>query len=635
MMKEVLSRQSLSVKLSVGILLMAVPIFVVALGILFLQSRHYVKEEAVERVTSVLNTTVQRVNRFMITVETATNSNDWLITDNLQPEALLDLSRRIVQLNANVNGCSITTEPNLFPQYGRYFSAYSVREGDSITTVREGEYEYFDKVWYKTPSKSGKACWVDPFDDYNEGTLSSKEMIASYCKPLYMADGRFVGVISTDLSLRTLSEVIQTEKPYPNAYFVMLGENGRIYVHPDSTRLAGQTIFSGMDARRHPEIIALGHEMTTGKEGAMRIVVNGEPCLVCYRPVKGTDWSLAIVCPNSDILWHYNRLTYIIVPLLAIGLLLILLFCRKIVDVAIRPLNQLLEQSQRIAEGNYSERIPHSRRVDAVGQLQNSFALMQEALDRHVSKIRQMNAQAVQRNEELMLASQLAEEAGRQKTAFIQNMTHQIRTPLNVIMGFAQVLRDSIRLMPEEEVKSITTVMSHNAMTLNRMVLMLYDSSDIGSTEELKNLSREEVRCNEIARESIVTTQQYYPDLEVAFETSLPDTFSVQTNRLYLVRSLREILYNSAKYSDGLHVSLQVTETATTVRFILQDTGPGLAETYHAQMYVPFSKVNDLSEGLGLGLPLTKRHCINLGGDLYLDTDYHEGCRFVIDIPKQ
>ena len=633
-MKSIVShiRQSLSMKLSFGILLLAVPIFVVVMGALFLQSRYIIKREALGRATSALNATTQRVKRYLGTVETATNSTDWLVTANFHPDSLLAYSRRIVMLNANVNGCSITAQPDMFPQLGRYFSAYSVRQGDSVVTVREAPYEYFDKVWYKTPMQAGEACWVDPFDDFNEGTLSASDMIASYCKPLYIHK-QFVGVISTDLSLPRLAEALDTEKPYTNAYFLMLGKDGHYFIHPDTARLVSETIFSIADARSHPDVIALGHEMTSGNQGSMRIIIDGAPCQVCYQPVPGTQWSLALVCPDRDILSSYYRLTYVIVPLLLLGLLLILLLCRRIAAHASRPLNRLLTQSQRIAEGHYGERIPHSRRGDAVGQLQNIFATMQESLDRHISDIRRVNRETEQRNEELQQARLMAEEAGRQKTAFIQNMTHQIRTPLNIIMGFAQVLRDTVKDLPEGEVKSITDMMEHNAGSLNRMVLMLYDSSETGLTEELANRQLETVSCNEVARESIATTHQHNPELTVNFETSLPDSFVVQTNRLYLARCLLEILCNSAKYSDGQNVSMCVSATETTVRFIFSDTGPGISADYQDLMFDFFTKVNDLSEGLGLGLPLTKRHARNLGGDLILDASYHEGCRFILELP--
>lgn len=628
------NRLSLSTKLSFGILMLTVLVFVLTLGLLFLQSRYLIRKEALERATSVLKTTAVRVERNLNTVENATNANDWFITENLHPDSLLAYSHRIVRYNINVNGCSITTEPYTLPQYGRYFSAYSVREGDSIETVREAEYEYFDKVWYKTPKTLGKPCWIDPFDDYNEGTLSSPELIASYCKPLHDTEGRFIGVISTDLSLRRLAETILAEHPYPHSYFILIGERGNYYVHPDTARLFNKTIFSDIDPKQHADIIALGHEMTAGKQGNLRVFIDGKPCLVCYQPVKGTHWSLGLVCPDSDILQEYHRQAYIIAPLLIIGLLLILLLCNRVVNHAVRPLNRLLKQSQRIAEGHYDEQIPHTKRGDAVGRLQNSFALMQDSLDHHISDIQRVNDEMAKRNEELDEASRLAEEASKQKTAFIQNMSHQIRTPLNIIMGFSQVLGENTGQMPKEEAKNIIDMIDHNSKTLTRMVLMLFDSSDSGLAEELNSSKHEKVSCNDVARESIEMTHLHVPNLPILFETTLPDSFCIQTNRLYLIRSLRELLYNAAKYSDGKNISLKVTETESTVRFTFEDTGLGIPEDYRDKMFELFTKVNELSEGLGLGLPLAKRHIVNLGGDLFLDTSYTDGCRFIIELPK-
>jgi len=367
----------------------------------------------------------------------------------------------------------------------------------------------------------------------------------------------------------------------------------------------------------------------------MSVIINGKPCLVCYHPVPDTKWSIALICPESDILKGLNTLTYVIVLLIGGGFFLILLLCRRAVTDAIKPVEQLVSKSQRIAAGHYDEHISHSNRKDIIGQLQNSFATMQESIDQHVSEIRELNRETAQRNEELIQASQQAEEAGRQKVAFIQNMTHQIRTPLNIIMGFAQVLFDNMKQMPEEETSSITDVMNHNAMSLNRMVLMLYDSSEKGMNSALYADKHEETPCNDVARESIGYTNLHFPKLSIRLETSVPDTLHIHTNRLYLMRCLREILYNSAKYSDGQNITLYVKETEDTVLFIFEDTGPGISKEYQEQIFLPFTKVNDLSEGLGLGLPLAKRHVDNLGGKLILDTDYHEGCRFILEMPKR
>ena len=626
-------RRSLSTKLGVSILLLAIPIFIASLGVMFMQSRHIFRKEALERANSMLDATMRRVELHLGIVEIATNSNSWMAAAYLTPDSLQNLSRYIVWLNSHISGCSISVEPDLFPQIG-HFSACAVRESDSLVTVREGANDYFDKPQYKLPKSLGKACWIASFDDYIGGTPSSKEMFISYSKPLYK-DARFVGVISSDLSLSRLREIIAQEHPYPNSYYMMVRADGHFLVHPDSTQLFAKTIFSDVDSVKQPDIMELGNEMTAGHEGSMRVNIGGEPCLVCYQPVPGTRWSLALVCPESDMLKGYYILTNHIVPLIAIGLLLILLFCRRAVNHAIRPINRLLNSSQKIAAGQYDILIPHSNREDVVGRLQNSFSTMQEALNRRVSDVRKTAKEATQRNEELTKATQLAEEADRQKTAFIQNMTHQIRTPLNIITGFSQVLRDSFSMLPEEELKNVKGMIDYNAKTLNRMVLMLFDSSDSGFSEELNCRQNEDVSCNEVARESIANMQLYYPDMPVKLEFELPETFRIHTNRLYLMRSLRELLYNAAKYSDKQHVTLRVKQTDTKVQFIVEDKGPGIAKDFVNLLYEPFVKVNDLSEGLGLGLPLTKRHALNLGGDLVLDTDYRDGSRFILWLPKK
>lgn len=627
-------RQSLSWKLSLGILLMAIPIFALALGILFEQSRNNLKDDATKHATSMLSTTMQHFLRYMDMVQTATDINAWEVLENLNPDSILNISRYVVSFNGHIDGCSISTEPNVFPKYGRYFSAYTVREPDTITTVIEKEYEYFDKIWYKKPHVLSKPCWVVYYDESDSLALTLDGMIASYSKPLYDENKNFVAVISTDLSLLRLSKSITKETPYEDSYFMMTGEEGRLYLHPDTTRLFTKTIFSDADPEKNADIFALGHEMTTGKQGTMRVNLDGRSCIVSYQPVPGTDWSLALVCPERSILMNYNRLAMILTPLVIVGLILILLFSIFTVAHAIRPLYKLTGKIQKIAAGHYDEQIDICPYNDIVGRLQNSFATMQQSLSSHVNDIQQMNAEASRRNEELVRTSELAKAADHQKMLFIQNVSHQIRTPLNIIMGFAQVLKESKSMLPEEEMRSITDMIKHNAQSLNRMVYMLSDCSAKGATMELYSNKNDIVSCNEIAQESISFANEHFPAVHITFKTEIPDDFSIKTSHLLLMRSIRELLYNACKYSDGQNVHLHVTEYGSKLRFIVEDTGPGIAEEEISHLFEMFTKTNYLSEGLGIGLPLSKRHIQNLGGNLFLDTKYQGGCRFIIELAK-
>ena len=626
----------LSTRLAIVILVLAAPLFITTIGALFLEARQVIRHKAVGRAKSALNASMQRLDRNLLAVQTATEAYSWVLEEQLHPDSFLTLSHKVVALNPHIDGCSVSAEPYLFPEKGRHYSVYTVREPDSVRTVVEEEYEYFQKTWYKLPYDLNEPCWEIYFDEADSLELTIDGMLASYGKPLHNAKNEIVGVISTDLSLLKLTKIINEERPYPNSYFVMLDSDGRYVVHPDTTRLFKKTIFDDADPRTQQDLIALGHQMTAGKEGGMPVYVDGKGYLVCYKPVPGTDWSLAIVCPDNDILKNYYMLTNILVPLLVIGLLIIVLLCYRAVSQAFSSIRQLLLKTRMIAEGNMEVFIGHSNRIDDVGRLQNSFAAMLQALQFHIGIVRYITEKLQQRNKELEEATKRAQEANQQKTTFIQNVSHQIRTPLNIVMGFSQVLHDAIKqreALPDEEMKSVTSTMDHQAKLLYRLVTMLFDSSDTGFSEELKTHQFDIVKCNDVAREAIEYLKEHYPEAETEFVSEVADDFSLQTSQLYLLRCLRELLYNSAKYSDGKHILLQITTTGHTIRYVVEDKGKGIPEAERDLMFKFFTKVDDLSEGLGLGLPLAKRHALNLGGNLWLDDTYHEGCRFILEIP--
>ena len=634
--------QNLRSKLSLGILLMAIPVFVLSLGLLFFKSRNYIRQEASEHANSLLNTTMHHIKKYLLTVETATNANTWFVEQNFHPDSLLVLSKRIVNLNRNIHSCSISAAPDMFPQCGRYFSVYAVEKGDSIVSVREPDYEYFDRQWYKAPIAKGDGCWVEPVFEHTEGIVNLGETVLSYCKPLYDKDGkteangkkRVVGVLCTDVTFNLLAEAINaTDLDYSDSYIIMLGSNGRYFIHPDATRLFRKTITSDIDPVEHADIIAIGHEMTAGKEGHMHAMINGRRCHVSYRPIPSSNWSIALISPDSEILKSYNQLAYIIIALIIVGMAVILWLSHRAVGHAIQPISYLLGMSKQISEGHYNLVIPSSRREDAIGQLQNSFATMQQSIEDRIGSIRQATEETQRRNEELVSAMKLAKEGVRQKSLFIQNVSHQIRTPLNIILGFAQVLQESHNLTQEEK-EEIMSTMKHNAIHLNRMVLMLFDSSDTGAAEDWKSQRTDQISCNELGRECVNYTQGHFPTLSIRFESEVPDCLHILTSHLYLMRSLRELLYNAAKYSDGQHIVLRIWQTEASVRFTVEDVGPGIPTESLSTLFRPFIKVDDLSEGLGLGLSLSRRHIISMGGDLELDTDYHNGCRFTVIMPK-
>jgi signal transduction histidine kinase len=547
-------RRQLSAKLSIGITLTAAPIFVLALGILFLYSRSLILQETEKHATNVLHTTTQRVKSNMSLVENAVNSNSWLMEENFRADSLRSICRRIASLNRTVNSCQIHTDSVGIAQ---------IRQGSAFGITAEGD------------------------------------TVFTYSKALRPNGGPVKGVVTASLSFQKLAKVIsETELPTPNSYF---------------------------------QLIRKGE----------RCEENGN--LVIYNTLEDTEWNLALVCPKEEILKSYHQLLYWATGLLIVGLLLILQISYIVTKNTVKPLSQLLVLSKKIVDGHYDEAIPQSSRQDVIGRLQNSFAVMQQSLNEYVSSIRKTAEETQEHNKELAQAMILAEDAVQKKALFIQNVSHQMRTPLNIVMGFADVLGDSIqaqqdgevqRQLQQEELTDITDTMTHNAIHLNRMVQMLSDSSEYGTSHELFTERNDQVVCNTIAQECIDYARERFPKVTIQFESELPDNAVLHTNHLFLMRTLRELLFNAAKYSDGQHIILRIYETVSTICYTVEDTGPGIGNELHVLIFKPFTKVNDLSEGLGLGLPLAKRHAQSLGGDLIYDESYHDGCRFILQIPK-
>ena len=321
-------RRKLSIKVSLWVVFFAAIIFNVALGFLFYQSREAVREEAISKATQILKNTSIRVESILNRVEVASNMTMWLVQRHPdKADSMFVYSRGMLLNNPDFYNCSIAFEPYYFKDKGRYFSAYTKYMGDSIRTIQGGNdnYQYFYMDWYLMAKLLDKPSWTEPYTDIDVATNTS-EMVTSYCQPLKNHQGEVIGVINTSLSLNWLSHTISAVKPFPNSYSIMIGRGGTYFVHPDSTKITRQTIFT--QTLEHPDtaLTALGHAMQCGEEGLKQMNIDGKDCYVFYKPLGQTGCSMAVVCPESDIFHGFDRLRNSVRAIVFVGLFLMLFF---------------------------------------------------------------------------------------------------------------------------------------------------------------------------------------------------------------------------------------------------------------------------------------------------------------------
>lgn len=402
-------RRKLSIKVSLWVVFFAAIIFNVALGFLFYQAREAVREEAISKATQILKNTSIRVESILNRVEVASNMTMWLVQRHPdKADSMFVYSRGMLLNNPDFYNCSIAFEPYYFKDKGRYFSAYTKYIGDSIRTIQGGNdnYQYFYMDWYLMAKLLDKPSWTEPYTDIDVATNTS-EMVTSYCQPLKNHQGEVIGVINTSLSLNWLSHTISAVKPFPNSYSIMIGRGGTYFVHPDSTKITRQTIFT--QTLEHPDtaLTALGHAMQCGEEGLKQMNINGKDCYVFYKPLGQTGCSMAVVCPESDIFHGFDRLRNSVRAIVFVGLFLMLFFFIRVITSELQPLRRLAEEAETIASGQFDTQLPELQRIDEIGQLSQSFGNMQQSLVKYIEELKDTTIQKASIERDLSIASDI------------------------------------------------------------------------------------------------------------------------------------------------------------------------------------------------------------------------------------
>ena len=400
-------RRKLSVRVSLWVVFFAAIIFNVALGFLFYQAREAVRQEAVSRATQILDKTSLRVEGILNRVEVASNMTKWLVQRHPdKADSMFVYSRGLLMNNPDFYNCSIAFEPYYFKGKGRYFSAYTKHVGDTLRTIQGGSdhYQYFFADWYLMSQLLDKPCWTEPYMDLDVATNTS-EMVTSYCQTIKDKQGQLIGVINISLSLNWLSQTISAVKPYPNSYSIMIGRGGTYFVHPDTTKITRQTIFTQTLEQPDTALTALGHAMQRGEEGLKHMNINGKDSYVFYKPLGQTGCSMAIVCPESDIFGGFDRLRNSVRAIVLVGLLLMLYLFIRIITRELKPLRRLAHEAETIASGQFDAEMPDFQRIDEIGQLSHSFGNMQQSLVKYIEELKNTTAQKASIESDLRIAS--------------------------------------------------------------------------------------------------------------------------------------------------------------------------------------------------------------------------------------
>ena len=255
---------------------------------------------------------------------------------------------------------------------------------------------------------------------------------------------------------------------------------------------------------------------------------------------------------------------------------------------------------------------------------------------KHAKRISIQNVKLAHLNSQLTIANARAEESSRMKTNFIQQISHEIRTPLNILSGFTQVITAPDMELDNSEKEEINKGIIDNTNRITELVNKMLDLSDANSRAVIER--NDSVPAIQIATEAIQTTGIDSADnLAFRFEfTPEAETSILKTNRKAAVRILSLILDNAIKFKSDSRTdnkaSLHVTASQHSIRFIVEDNGPGIPSEEAEHVFEEFVQLDNYKEGTGIGLTVARSLARRLGGDVTLDTAYTHGARFVVTL---
>lgn len=231
---------------------------------------------------------------------------------------------------------------------------------------------------------------------------------------------------------------------------------------------------------------------------------------------------------------------------------------------------------------------------------------------------------------ELTLAIEKVEVSNHFKDVFIANLNHEIRTPLNSIVGFSNLLID---MHWEDGRKEYASIIKNNSEQLLKLVNDTVNVSLLQAGE--MPLVLENIDVKKICRE---LTQEYKSKLVsgVSLKTILPanDIF-VKTDVICLRQVLGNLLSNAVKFTKTgkIVLKMELSGDNSLIRFIVEDTGPGISKDMQGKIFDSFEKHNSFTQGIGLGLTICKYISHRLNGTIMLDTSYENGTRMIFTHP--
>lgn len=546
--------------------------------------------------------------------------------------------------------------------FSQYDSVKNFKHGEFFSIIKENkEYtdnfqsviisnlngDYVSHRWGKGNIKDrkyfvevlkGKTVISDPI--ISKSTGEACIVIAS---PIKQGE-KIKGVISVNISLSRLTDLINLEKIGKEGYAFMLDSTGQLMAYPNKKLI----LKNNMITEENKGLSNICNNMVSGIAGVGEYIYKGENKIIAYRPIKKAPWSVGMTANYKEIAKDIEALRNFMFSTGFLIITSILGALYLLIKSVTTPIEEIKESIKIATEGDLSVQC-HVNREDELGDLAKSLNTL-------INENKRLLDEAI--------------EYDKLKVEFFSNISHELKTPLNLIFSTVQMLNlyfekinettgnkiyeESVRSISGNElgdigkdesrisldvtkIESYVDIIEQNTYRLIRLVDNLIDVTriDSGSMEiELNNNN-----IVEIVEDITLVAAKYMDkiDRNIIFDTNKEDIITA-VDQDKIERIVLNLISNAIKSTEkGDTIKVEVLNKLDKVEIVVKDTGKGIAKEKQELIFERFRQADELyirnHEGSGIGLSIVRSLIEMHGGEIKLNSNLGEGTEVIVTLP--
>jgi signal transduction histidine kinase len=593
-----------------------------------------------------------------------------------------------------------------YDETGRY-APYWNKLGDAVAVEPLNAIDTED--WYIIPKTERHEFITDPYPYHVQG---SPVMLASLVFPI-LHDDRFIGIISSDIVLDKLQEMVSKVNPHGQGGYTEIFSNaGAVVAHPDNSHL-GEDLTETMayemliydpskakaalryalaylesrpnvpvsplddhpssyfDAERSfvlgleryarasrpdandldpakmtpdlalailaadPDRLNVANEVKVAIANGETYISGSEDFYTVCAPIQFSEvtnpWSVAVSIPMTKILDNANGIRNYVILASVIAVLLITFLLHIVTRNITKPILSLSNAAKALGEGRFDAEVPLIDGNDEIGALSKAFKLMAGEINKLIKEMQKYAQTLEEKNVYLNRLNELKDE-------FLANTSHELRTPINGIIGIVESMIDGATGPLSSEQKYNLAIVSNSGKRLSNMINDILDFTKLKNKEIVLQIKPIDLKT--IVDAVLILSKPMIKGKDLIVTNELDDSMpAINADENRIQQILYNLIGNAIKFTDKgkVSVSAEASRDDGLVAVSVEDTGIGISEDKFDRIFESFEQADGSTAreygGTGLGLSITKKIVELHGGTISVTSTPGKGSKFTFTMP--